>query len=285
MLEETRQAAYVPVTSDLGTLGDINAGVACNSRLEWWDRIMTHSPIWSMPAVAAVMLLALVSCKKDSAAPSGNQFTSLLFDATSPAAREALATPVSFRLTESNYAQWEQAQRFLDAVPRSALASGSGGHGSAIDRAVETLEASPRARTAIERTGLSVRDFVLETIALAQAAEAGTGKPPGGVSVPPENLQFVQRYQSRIVQARTEARAMRAHVDTFASVDTTSVGMQSPTNIAPKVEQGADVPTSDSAIVGKRGRGSDSIGRERQPPEKPKPPVDTLRDTVPLASR
>ena len=192
---------------------------------------MTHSPIWSARAIAALMLLTMVSCKKDSDPSSSSQFTSLLFDATSPAAREALATPVSFRLTEANYSQWEQAQRFLEVVPRSALASASGANGNAIDRAVETLEASPRARTAIERTGLTVRDFVLETIALAQAAEAQTGKSAAGVTVPPENIQFVQRYQSRIMQPRTVARALRPRVNTYDEGDTASAGGQSPTNI------------------------------------------------------
>ena len=134
---------------------------------------MTHSTFRSMLAVTAAVLLTLASCKKDSGPSSDNQVTSLLFDAASPEAREALATPVNFRLTNANYAQWEQAQRFLDALPRSTFASASGAGGNAIDRAVATLEASPRARTAIERTGLTVRDFVLETVALAQAAEAG----------------------------------------------------------------------------------------------------------------
>jgi hypothetical protein len=220
-------------------------------------------------------LLTLVGCKKDSTPPSSNQFTSLLFDAASPAAREALATPVNFRLTESNYAQWEQAQRFLDEVPRSALASASGAQGNAIDRAVETLEASPRARTAIERTGLSVRDFVLETIALAQAAEAQTGKPPAGVTVPPENLQFVQRFQSRMTP-RTVARSMPAHVETRNDADTTSIGVQ-----PAATDQGAGVPMLDSPTVSERGRQSDSTRRETQPPAQPKPPVDTARDTIP----
>ena len=223
-----------------------------------------------MPAVAAAVVLTLTGCKKDSAASSENQFTSLLFDATSPAAREALATPVSFRLTETNYAQWEQAQRFLDALPRSAFASASSGNGNVIDRAVETLEASPRARTAIERTGLSVRDFVLETIALAQAAEARSGKPVRGV--PPENVQFVQRYESRIMQARASAVAMRARAETYDETDTPSAVLQ-PTNAVPEIERSADVPRTDSANVSRR---SDSTAREQ-----PKPPVDTARDTIP----
>jgi hypothetical protein len=239
---------------------------------------MTYSWFWAMPAV---VLLTLASCRKDSGRSSDNQATSLLFDATSPAAREALATPISFRLTEENYAQWEQAQRFLDALPPSALASAAGTSGNAIERAIATLEASPRGRTAIERTGLSVRDFVLETVALAQAAEAESGKAPGGATVPPENVQFVQRYQSRIMQARAEGRARRARVDTYDEPDTTSVGVEPRTDIAPEVEHGAEVLTRDSASVGKRGREGDSVRSGGQPLERPKPPVDTVRDTIP----
>ena len=238
---------------------------------------MTHSRFRSIAAVTAATLLALAGCKKNNTTPSGNQFTSLLFDASSPAARKALSTQVDYRLTEANFAQWERAQRFLDALPRSALGSASGAGGNAIDRAVATLEASPRARTSIERTGLSVRDFVLETVALAQAAEAGSGRPPAGVNVPPENVQFVQRYQSRIMLAR----ATRARANTYDESDTTSIGAQSTTNGAPEAQQESNVLTTDSATVGDRTRASDSTVRESQPREQPKPPVDTARDTIP----
>jgi hypothetical protein len=238
---------------------------------------MTHSSLRVMSALVAAVLFTLASCKKDSESSSNNEGGSLLFDATSPAAREALATPVSFRLTEANYNQWEQAQRFLDAVPSSAFASSAGASGNPIDRAVATLEASPRARTAIERTGLSVRDFVLETIALAQATEASAGNPPGGVTVPPENVQFVQRYQSRILQDRAERRAARARVNTYGEADTTtSVGAQPPT-----YKESADVRTNDSTAGSERRPQSDSVRRDGQEPERPKPPVDTIRDTIP----
>ena len=233
-----------------------------------------------MPAVAVLVLLALASCKKDSGPSSDNQVASLLFDATSPEAREALATPISFRITEANYAQWEQAQRFLDALPRSALAGASGVSGNVIDRAVARLESSPRARTAIERTGLSVQDFVLETLALAQAAEAETGKAPGGVTVPPENVQFVLRYRSRILQARAEARAARSRTDIYSEADTTSVGAE-PTYNSSELQRGADILTSDSASVRDRARESDSVHREEQEGNRPKPKADTIRDTIP----
>ena len=233
---------------------------------------MTHSPFRAAPVSAALLLVTLASCRKESAPSSSTNATSLLFDASSPEAKEALATPVSFRLTDENFAQWEQAQSFLNALPASALASGQGATGNVIDRAVATLEASPRARTAIERTGLTVKDFVLETVALAQAEEAQSGAAPG-VTVPLENVQFVQRYQSRIVQARAESRAMRARSDTYSEADTTS-GIVRQTI-------GADVRTSDSSTVGEQERETDSVRRGRQGPERPKPPVDTARDTIP----
>ena len=239
---------------------------------------MKRSPFWTMPALA--LWLALAGCKKNSATSSDNEVTSLLFDTSSPAVREALATAVDYRITEENYAQWERAQGFLDALPRSAFASAEGTSGDPIDRAVATLESSPRARTAIERTGLSVRDFVLETIALAQAAEANAGKPPGGVSVPAENLQFVQRYQSRVVQARVEARTTQANTDTYSEDDTASVGTQAPTDHPPALDQASDVGTSDSANVGERAQQSDSVRRDGQAAQ-PRPVPDTVRDTIP----
>jgi len=128
---------------------------------------MKRSPFWTMPALA--LWLALAGCKKNSATSSDKEVTSLLFDTSSPAVREALATAVDYRITEENYAQWERAQGFLDALPRSAFASAEGTSGDPVDRAVATLESSPRARTAIERTGLSVRDFALE-----QRSDVGT---------------------------------------------------------------------------------------------------------------
>jgi hypothetical protein len=243
---------------------------------------MTQSSFRSISAAAALVLLTLAGCRKTSEPPADEQIASLLFDVSSPAAREALATPIDFGLTDENFAQWEDAQRFLDALPRSAFASAAGSSGNPIDRAVATLEASPRARTAIERTGLTVRDFVLETIALAQAAEAETGKAAAGVSVPAENLQFIQRYRSRILRARAAARAISAPADDYGAPDTTGVGEQTPIDATPEVQQGADVRASDSANIGARVRESDSVRRSGQADERvSRPPADSGRDTIP----
>src|SRR5438552_8549107 len=168
----------------------------------------------SLAFATMVAVAAGESCKRGNETTSDPMTASLIFDNSSPEAREALATQVDYRLTDANYAQWEQAQNNLDALPRSALGPASSSGGSAIDRAVARLESSPRARRAIESAGLSVRDFVLETVALAQATEAAeTGKSTAAAPVPAENFQFVQRYRSRILRARAEARVARAQAE------------------------------------------------------------------------
>ena len=108
--------------------------------------------------------------------------------------------------TDASFAKWE-AQRNLEKLPRSAIPSAPGIGSTAVDRAVSRLESSPYARTAIERTGLSVKEFVLQTIALAQVAEAAqTGKSLSGATIPPENFLFVQRYTARVLYSRSRAR-------------------------------------------------------------------------------
>lgn len=165
-------------------------------------------------ALALLVLSAAASCKRESPGETESLTASLMFDNASPDAREALASPVDFRITDANFAQWEKAQRNLEKLPRSAIPSSPGVGRTAVDRAVSRLESSPYARTAIERTGLSVRDFVLETIALAQVAEAAqTGKSISGATIPPENFQFVQRYTARALYARRAARTYDWNAD------------------------------------------------------------------------
>lgn len=245
---------------------------------------MTHSSLAPARAVAALILLTVAGCKKANHSATDNQVASLLFDVSSPAAREALATPIDFRLTDENYEQWERAQRFLDALPRSAFPTPSSEGGNPIDNAVATLESSPRARTAIERTGLSVRDFVLETIALAQAMAAESGQPASGVSVPAENVQFIQRYRSRIVQARAASQAASASTDTYIGADATADAQVS-ADTAPSQQPQADVRMTDSAGIGAGGRSSDSVSASQPIEPVRQPPPDTARDTIPEGHR
>jgi hypothetical protein len=158
-----------------------------------------------------VLVLLVGSCKRESRDGDGALTTSLLFDDASPEAREALSTPIDFRINEDNFARWSEAQSNLEELPRSAITGTPGTGGNAVDRAIARLESSPRARRAIERAGLSVRDFVLETIALAQATEASqTGRSMSRAPIPPENSRFVERYAARVLRARAAARVARA---------------------------------------------------------------------------
>jgi len=122
---------------------------------------------------------------------------SLIFDNASPDAREALTSSIDYRITEDNFSRWQEAQENLDQLPRAAIRSTPGPGRTAIERAIARLQSSPLARRAIESAGLSVRDFVLETIALAQATEsAETGKSTSPTLILADNYRFVRQYRS-----------------------------------------------------------------------------------------
>jgi hypothetical protein len=177
------------------------------------------------------LLLLLVSCKRESPDGAGALTASLLFDNGSPEVREALASRVDFRIDDDNFARWALAQDNLDELPRSAIKPSSTGSGNAVDRAVARLESSPRAKRAIERAGLSVREFVLATIALAQATEAAqTGRSMSPVPVPPQNFQFVQRYTARVLRSRNQERIARAEGGSYDIEFDTSGAMTEPDN-------------------------------------------------------
>ena len=239
-------------------------------------------------SLAFAMLATLVAgqgCKRGNEAPSGPMAVSLIFDNSSPEAREALATPVDYRLTDANYAQWEQAQNNLDVLPRSALRPASSGGGSAIDRAVARLESSPRARRAIETAGLSVSDFVLETVALAQATEAAeTGKSTSAAPVPAENFQFVQRYRARILRARAEARVARAQAESYYMQSDTAEQTGADVNLQMEnagSERETQMRTERDSANERAKRDSTSRESGQRMKQNSEPVRDTVRDTVP----
>jgi hypothetical protein len=214
-------------------------------------------------ALLILLPLLVAGCKREPPSATAIQGSSLIFDNASPEVREALAYPVDFRINDDNFGRWEEAQSNLEDLPRSALPGKSPPGGNVVDRAVARLESSPYTRTAIERTGLSVREFVLETIALAQATEvARTGKSLSRGSIPRENFQFVQRYTSRALYSRS--RVARGDVDSNEStpdVDLMSqeAGVNSQMQLDEPEHQGETHESADSV-------------RER---------ADSVRDTVP----
>lgn len=151
---------------------------------------------WRATVVVAVSLAA-VACTGQTREATNPLVASLIFDNAEPDTREALTSSVDYRITGDNFARWQQAQENLDQLPRSAIRSMPGPGRTAIERAIARLQSSPLARRAIESSGLSVTDFVLETIALAQATEsAETGKSTSPIPILADNYQFVRQYRS-----------------------------------------------------------------------------------------
>ena len=226
---------------------------------------MGRSDSIQLKGAALLILLPLLvgGCKREPPSATATLGSSLIFDNASPDVREALASPVDFRINDDNFGRWEEAQSNLEDLPRSALPGKSPPGGNVVDRAVVRLESSPYTRTAIERTGLSVREFVLETIALAQATEvARTGKSLSRGSIPRENFQFVQRYTSRALYSRS--RVSRGDVYSNESAPNVDV-MSEQTDAESQMQM--DEPEHQREM-----RDSADSVRER---------ADSVRDTVP----
>ncbi len=222
------------------------------------------------PTLAALLLLSATACKRDNDTPASGAGASVLFGNASPEALEALSISVDYRLTDDSFARWEAAQRNLDRLPASAIpAATTDARGNVIDRAVVRLESSPRARTAIEASGLTVRDFVVQTIALAQAAEAADNGRVDARLVPAGNLRFVTRYRQRTGPRRTARASTNA-----LSADSQSIfGQEMAADTLSGASASADSNHTWLGQSPQTQRGADSVEAERRGPEPP--PSDT----------
>ena len=214
----------------------------------------------------SLVLSAAGGCKKDSPPEPDTGF----LQGASGEAREALASPVSFQLSEENYAKWEVAERNLDRIPAGEFTAAQPSGGSAVDRAVARLQSSPRARRAIEAAGLSVRDFVLETIALAQAVQAAqTGRSTVASGVAAENFAFVERYRERIRQSGLESDLARQSGDSDVTDPQTAAELE-----AARVERMADSTSNAADSLSETPNHRPSVRRSRDSL------LDTLKDSL-----
>jgi hypothetical protein len=222
---------------------------------------------YSSVILGAAFLAALAGCKKKDSASDDAGFLAN----ASEEAKTALSAPVDFQLNEDNFAKWEIAERNLDRIPAGDFAKASTQGGSAIDRAVSRLESSPRARKAIESAGLSVRDFVLETVALAQSVQASqVGRSTVASGVAAENFAFVERYRDRIRQSGLEADIGRQSGDPEVTDPNARAELA-----AAKADRIADsIAASNNAIV-------DSVTRKSGGDSG----ADTLRDSLSVRPR
>lgn len=214
-------------------------------------------------AVLSLLLVLLVGgCKRERQDGESALAASLIFDNASPEARAALAVPIDFRINEDNFARWSEAQSNLDELPRSAINNTAQVRGNAVERAIARLESSPRARRAIEKAGISVRDYVLETIALAQATEAAqTGRSLSAAPIPPENSRFVERYAARVLRSRAAARLARAEEQSDEMQSDTADEMANQTGMDMQMHQrdGEHEVESESARDSSRDSSRDTV--------------------------
>lgn len=142
-------------------------------------------------SIFAFLALLGVGCNRD--------VESYNFDDASEEAQQAIAANVEFTITEDIFRRWGRAQANLEKLPANDLdiAPDPGGNDPVL-RGIKRLEGSPRARQAIESAGLSVKNFVLATVALAQAVKASRGGVPPTVGAIASNVRFVTAHASRL---------------------------------------------------------------------------------------
>lgn len=149
--------------------------------------------------------MVLLACDK------GGETTPPTGDNAATLESRALRQPLEFRLTAEKFAIWQIAQDKLDALERdrpalfaaSPVESASASGEDPIDAGVARLEANPYARSMIEATGISVRDYVVTTLALAQAAQAAIPKNRNSYPhVSDENIRFVLALGTDLTQIR-----------------------------------------------------------------------------------
>jgi hypothetical protein len=134
---------------------------------------------------------------------------------------------IPYEITSDRYREWEAARRALRAAKISLTMRLDPLHvaQSDIDRAVNFFEGNGRARRAIEGAGISVRDYVLTTIALEQQMAVANGKwgareqpaTPATPVVPRESIS------AELSRDSSREETTRVRVDTVQRVDTVVV--------------------------------------------------------------
>jgi hypothetical protein len=165
--------------------------------------------------LSILVVATIVACGRGDGA-SGDVDTALLHRAGGDVLLEG-GGRLDYEITSDRYRQWETARRALRAAKISLTMRLDPLHvrESDIQTAVGFFERNGRARRAIEATGLSVRDYVLTTIALEQQMALASGRwgagerPAARIPVAP----------SESIAAELARDSARARVDTVPAAD------------------------------------------------------------------
>jgi hypothetical protein len=182
---------------------------------------------------------------------------------------------LQFVITSQRYKQWDAARSALSpsvATRFGALLQPKSPTEQTIARAVAYLEGDLRSRQAIERAGMSVKDFVLMTVALEQEMRVASGQSP---TRPLQAMPAVP-YAPPIDTPQVVYPVIpKAQVDSVVKIDTV-VPQPARDTLGPKRDT---TPPARDTIAPRR----DTLSPKRdslRPPTPSKPARDTLRDTL-----
>jgi hypothetical protein len=173
------------------------------------DSGRTRPPRW----LAVVFVAALAT-----ACDSGPDERELLVDSGPVISSDAGAvgdtafTAIRYEVRSEDYRKWLVAQRALDSIPGIEPPDPIDlryAEQEEIDAMVARLQDDVRARAAIEGAGMSVREFVMTSVALEQAMAATRPAPRLAFSdIPPANSAIV-RENSAELERETAVRRVR----------------------------------------------------------------------------
>lgn len=184
--------------------------------------------------VIALVWVALVAtaCKQDRTADSTPLPGQPGWTSSSGEVSLTDGETLSFEITSERYKAWDAARQGIDsrisARFGAILQPGSPSRRN-IERAVRYLQSEPAAVASIERAGMSVRDFVVTTVALEQEMRLASARgevPPDTVAPPPYPTYSVYpadtssfaTYQP--IPVPTPTPVVRQYIDTFPRPDT-----------------------------------------------------------------
>lgn len=222
--------------------------------------------------VLALVALTVAACRQDRTADEAQRLRPGEPGWTESTGEVSLTDgeTMSFTITSERFKAWDAARQGIDqrvAARYGAILQAASPSRRNIERAVRYLASEPGAVASIQRAGMSVRDFVVTTVVLEQEmrlADARGEIPPDTMPTYPYTAHQPYPGDTSSVYTYTPTRppdpmsptpVVRQYLDTFPRPDTMTR---------------RDTVVKRDTLV-KR----DSV----------KPPVDTLRDTIPARGR
>ena len=260
--------------------------------------------------VVAVLFLGLIvgACRQDRTADAPARPGEPGWTSSSGEVSLTEGEKLSFEITSERYKAWDAARQGLDsriAARYGAILQPGSPSRRNIEKAVEYLESEPAARASIERAGMSIRDFVVTTVALEQEMRLASARgevPPDTLPTPPTYSPYPMDTSSFGATTYTPiplpepVPVVRQYIDTAPRPDTTPPGTFVITRtdtstrsfpIADSIARAAARRDSVARVAPKRDtivRRDTVVKRDTAPP--PPPARDSVPiDTIPASRR